>query len=133
MMTLYVPGYQSLVLLSCYMYIANCTVTFEMSGNRLIVKLSETDILFLLILNVLDWNKSHYLYAGWCVISFHVFYIMFLLVKNKTKNSSGGFKTTALIHVTMHYSKQLKTENIGMLSIFHILNQYNSGFYKPQQ
>ena len=89
--------------------------------------------LFLLILNVLGWNKSHYLYAGWCVISFHVFYIMFLLVKNKTKNSSGGFKTTALIHVTMHYSKQLKTENIGMLSIFHILNQYNSGFYKPQR
>ena len=48
--------YQSVVLLSCYMYIANCSVTFGMSGNRLNVKLSETDILFLLILKVLDWN-----------------------------------------------------------------------------
>jgi hypothetical protein len=60
-------------------------------------------------------------------------FILFLLVNNKKNHSSGGFKTTALIHLTMHYSKQLKTENIGMLSIFHILNQNNSGFYKSQR
>jgi hypothetical protein len=39
------------------MYIANCSVTFGMSDfESLNVKLSETDILFLLIFNVLDWN-----------------------------------------------------------------------------
>jgi hypothetical protein len=35
--------------------------------ENLNVKLSETDIIFLLILNVLDWN----------IIICHVFYIMF--------------------------------------------------------
>ena len=53
-------------------------VTFGMSDFEILnVKLSETDIIFLLILNVFDWNKSHYLYVGWCVISFHVCYTMF--------------------------------------------------------
>ena len=39
------------------MYIANCSVTLGMIDfESLNVKLSETDILFLLILNVLDSN-----------------------------------------------------------------------------
>ena len=111
------------------MYNANCLVTFRMSGNRLSVKFSETDILFLLILNVLDWNITWMLDGALLVF---MCFILFLLVNNK-KHSSVGFKTTALIHLTMHYSKQLKTDNIGMLSIFHILNQNNSGFCKPQR
>ena len=66
------------------MYIANCSVTFGMRDFiSLNVKLSETDILFLPVLNVFNWNKSHYLYVGWCVIIFHVFYIIFLLIDLK--------------------------------------------------
>jgi hypothetical protein len=78
------------------MYIANCLVTFGMSDfESLSAKLSKTDIRFLLIFSVFDWNKSHYLYVGWCVIIFHLFYIMVFFLIDKKKHSSGGFKTTA--------------------------------------
>jgi hypothetical protein len=102
------------------MCIANCSVTFGMRVfESLSVKLSETDIRFLLILNMLDWNKSHYLYVGWCVISFHVFYIMFFQI-NEKKNLRSVLKPQLRQCLNR---KQLKTENIEMITIFHLFNQ----------
>ena len=73
------------MLYSCPICIANYSVTFGMSDfESLNVKLSETDMLFLLILNVLDWNITGMLDGASLLRYSRVLYYVYLINGKKT-------------------------------------------------